>query len=229
MLAKTEETTNDRGKEMEWSLRNDQIVLLVVAGTPHSEIAKQFGLTRQRVTQIMATAKAKEMVAQYRQRLQEHLLSSIEGQLDESAKLAAKAIKKTLEADISAFHKAKSNQDRVAIKLLEGKGFLNKKEERADDAAMQVTNEQFNKLMAAISKSDEAAKIRVVEAEVIEEGEPARAIARQSVQDQREQEEDQESQEKDVEIVSQEEDDLADELEQEVEGRVNVMVSEEEG
>ena len=158
-----------------WPIRNDQIVLMSVAGMDQATVAKHFGLTNQQISRILKDPRAQSVVERARERLQERIFEGVEAELDLAARAAVKAIKVTLNADISAFHKAKPNQDRVAIKILEGRGHLKSSTDEGGDGGFRVTDEQFKKLMTAMEKSDAAEKIDpfagreiVVEAQVVE-------------------------------------------------------------
>jgi hypothetical protein len=159
-----------------WPPRNDQIVLLALTGVPTTEIGAQFGMSQRNVQLIFNDPRANEIKKIAKARFQEKLIETIEEELDVASKLALKVIKRTLAADISPFHKAKSNQDRVAIKTLEGRGFL-RSEDRGSGIGYQVTPDQFNKLMTALGKADEAKDIdpfevpQLMPAEIVESDE----------------------------------------------------------
>ena len=159
-----------------WPLRNDQIVLMILAGSPAREVAAAYGLSERQVSSIFTDPRAADIKRLARERLQEKILETIEDELDVTSKLAVQVIKRTLEADIAPVHKAKANQDRVAIKVLQGRGFL-RSEDRGAGAGFQVTNDQFDKLLTALGKADEAKNIdpfarpTIIEAELIDSSE----------------------------------------------------------
>lgn len=155
-----------------WPLRNDQIVLAMLGGRKTKEVAEEFGLSLGTISNIMAHPKAKEIIALARNKLREKLMEDMEDQLDLASKLSLKVIKRTLEADIAPVHKAKSNQDRVALKVLTGRGFL-RAEDRSGDGGLQMTGEQHGRLMEGIEKAARVSNINPFEKpenEIVVEG-----------------------------------------------------------
>lgn len=164
--------------DRQWPVRNDQIVALAAVGVPSRDIAKQFGMSKGNVNRIVNDPRGQAMLTQLRQRWREKILEDIEGGLDVASKLAVKAVLKTLKADIPASKQAKANQDRVAIKILQGRGFLPGSDGSGDDGGLRMSDEQFGRLVGAIEKSSRVQEIdpfegRVLPAEVVEEGEDA--------------------------------------------------------
>ena len=152
-----------------WPLRNDRIVLMVLAGMPVKEVAKSFGLSQQMISIIVADPRAEEIGRIARARLQEKLIDTIEEELDQMARMATEKLKATLQADIGAVHKAKPNQDRVAVKILEGRGFL--KKERGATGGLQIPKELYGKLVEAMEKANKAAEIDPFDDEDVQEAE----------------------------------------------------------
>ncbi len=168
-----------RNSVSSWPLRNDQIVLRVLAVGRIKTVAEEFGLSVQQITNICKDPRGEEIIRAARERLREKLLENIEDQLDVAAKASLEVIKKTLDADIGVFHKAKANQDRVALKILGGRGFL-RGDDRVDGGGTQLSEEQFGRLVKAMKASDEVRAIDpfekeeepdeiIVEAEVLDE------------------------------------------------------------
>jgi len=144
-------------KVQKWPTRNDQIVLAVLAGATPADVARAFGMTRQNVAKILKSPMAQDVILAAKGKLREKLLEDIEDELDVMSKLALRKLRVTLDADITAVHKAKPNQDRVAMKLLEGRGFLRK--ERDDGGGFHMSEEQFGKLIQAMEKADAVQEI----------------------------------------------------------------------
>ena len=145
----------ERASADRWGIKNDQIVLMsLMPGMNHAEVARQFGCTRQHVSQLVKDPRAGEIIEIAKRKLREHLIEGIEGELDVMARLAVKVIRKTLEADIDPLHGAKANQDRQASKLLEGRGFL-REEGKGAEGGMQMSQDQFERLMKGMEKADE--------------------------------------------------------------------------
>lgn len=155
-----------------WSARNDMIVMMAFSGHyTNGQIGEKFGITAAQVGNIVNDPRAKEVLDIARHRLREKLMEDIEDQLDLTAKASLKVLKRTIKANISPMHKAKINQDRVALKLLQGRGFLST-EARREEEGTKMSDDQFNALVAAIEKSDRAKQIPVLEdleAEVVED------------------------------------------------------------
>lgn len=153
-------------------LRNEQIVMFVLANPDltYNHIGLVFGMTGANVSVIMKSPEAKEIITEARKRLREKLLESAEEQLDLQAKLAVKALQKTLEADLPATHKMKSNQDRVAVKVLQGRGLLRAGPDAAKGGGYQLSPEMYDRLERALNKADEAAGIDPFEGKPVIEG-----------------------------------------------------------
>jgi len=141
-----------------------------MTGTSAADVATQFKMSVRNVNMIFTDPRAGEIKKVAKARFQERVIETIEEELDVAAKLAVKVIKRTLNADISPMHKAKANQDRVAVKTLQGRGFF-QAGDRSNGTGYQVTPEQFDKLMSALGKADEAQGIdpfaSIPEAEVL--------------------------------------------------------------
>lgn len=149
------------GKDLSksWTLRDDQIVLMsLMPNTTHQQIADMFGITRQAVSQKIADPRGQEIVEMARRRLRENLVEGIDGELDNLTRLAVRKLKVTLEADIAAVHGAKPNQDKVALSLLKGRGFL-REEGKGAEGGIQMSPEQFGRLVEGMAKADEAQRI----------------------------------------------------------------------
>ena len=140
-----------------WPVRNDQIVLMLLAGAKQKDVAKEFSLTRQMVSRIANDPRAEEIIRVARETITNNLLSGIEEQLDLATKLSMKVVRRTLDADIHPAHKAKANQDRVAISILRGRGFLS--QESSEDTGLKISNTQFDRIEAALAKADAAKEI----------------------------------------------------------------------
>ena len=155
----------------DWPLRNDQIVLLVLGGMKQKEVAKEYNLTPQAVSKIIRDPRAEEVLTHARDAILEKMLSGMDDQMTHSARLAIKCVRRTLEADIGPTHKAKGNQDRVAIAMLRGRGFLSQ-ETNEGERNFLISPAQFERLVGAMEKSDEAKKINpfesIPEAEAVE-------------------------------------------------------------
>ncbi len=153
-----------------WPVRNDMIVLMLLGGATQKDVAEQFKLTKQHISKIANDPRAEAVIQQAREKITENLLGDMEEQLDLSSRLSAKVLNRTLNADISPVHKAKGNQDRVAVAILRGRGFLSQ-EDRADQG-LKISPVQFDRIAKALAKADEAQKIDpfagIPEAEVVE-------------------------------------------------------------
>ena len=159
----------------DWPLRNDQIVLMALGGVKQREIGEVFGLSHQQISLIIRDDRAKEIIEITRAKLRKNLTKGIEDELTLMAQASLKVLKKTLDADMGATHRAKPNQDRVAVAILRGRGFL-REEGREEGSALQVPEEQFAKFMEAMQKAGRVREIdpfegqEVLEAEVVEVG-----------------------------------------------------------
>lgn len=139
-----------------WSIRHDRVAMLYAAGVPIVEISKAVGFVVKTCQRIVDSEHGQKIVQTIRARLRERLLEDVEAQLDVTTKLSIQVIRRTLEADIPATHKAKPNQDRVAIKLLQGRGILKNDIGGSGTGGFSMSPEQFDRMMGAIGRSDQA-------------------------------------------------------------------------
>lgn len=160
-----------------WPPWKDVLVLRAFSGQESLKaLAREFKVPYRVAQRVIADPRAEELRIRTRERIRENIMDSVEDQLDESTRKAVEVIRRTLNAEITAFHPAKANQDRVALKVLEGRGFLST--DRGQGGGLSMSEEQFDRLLAAIQKSDTASRVDpfsvreetpVVEAEVVEE------------------------------------------------------------
>ena len=145
--------SNTKNKVQSWPLRNDEIVLKVMADIPVVDVAKAYNMTPQNVTKIIRDPRAQEIIKLARSKFQEKLVQETEEKLGLLSKLSVDALKVTLEEEMEATAKAKPNQDRVAMKILEGRGFL--KVDKSGSTGLQVPVEIWDKLVDGLRKADE--------------------------------------------------------------------------
>lgn len=138
-----------------WTVRHDQICLLRATGTSERELAKTFNLARSTISNIVNDPRGQKIIELTRQKLRERIVEDVESQLDLATKASIKVLRRTLEADISPIHQAKANQDRVALKMLQGRGFL-RTEQPGQGGGFQMAPEQFDRLVSAMAKADAA-------------------------------------------------------------------------
>lgn len=156
-----------------WSPRNEHIALLWLTGKSQAEIAKMFNISQSTVSRVLKDPQTEELRVRIREELRSRVIDTVAAELDDAAQLAVRAIRRTLEAEISPVHRAKPNQDRVALKVLQGRGHLSILPE-GDAGGMQMSDEQFGRLLSAMSKADKASKIDPIpdaDYEIVEEGE----------------------------------------------------------
>ena len=155
-----------------WPVRNDQIVLMLLGGMTQAAVGREYNLSRQAIAKIAKDPRAEEIIQRARETITEKLLGDMDEQLDLASRLSMKVIRRTLNADISPTHKAKGNQDRVAVSILRGRGFLSRESETGEKGFM-ITPAQFDRLTEALSKADAAKKIdpfaEIPEVQVVEE------------------------------------------------------------
>lgn len=150
-----------------WSPQFEQVVLLYVTGMPVSTIAKKFKLRASHVEEILAHEKARDIIESARRKLREKIQEDIGADLDNISKLATQRLRETLEASIPPLHRAKINQDRVALQILEGRGFLNESPGRL--GGIRISPEQLTKLVAAMEKAQLAGVSELLPVEVVHE------------------------------------------------------------
>lgn len=153
------------------------VLMHFVGGISHREIADHFDLSKSHVSNICRDPRAQQVIDEARTATREKLLGDIEARLDAAAHGAVRVIERTLDADISPVHKAKPNQDRVAIKVLEGRGHLNR-DGNKESAGFQISGDQFERLMTGLKSGTriqnidpfEEPEIEDADFEVIENG-----------------------------------------------------------
>jgi len=150
---------------IDWPAWKDQVVLWSLGGRTQAEIVEILAaggrkITRQGISKIINDPRAEEVIKIYRAKLREGLMETIHDELDVASQLALKAIKRTLEADIAPIHKAKPNQDKVALKVLAGRGFL-REESRTSEQGLHVPPDAFSRLVDAMDRADAAKEIVV--------------------------------------------------------------------
>lgn len=140
-----------------------QVVLLDMTGFFTAEdLAERFKKSVVTIQRRLRDPQAETIRAEARQKIKEKTEQEVIDEIPNLVKLAVKALKRTLEADITAVHKAKANQDKVALAVLTGSGLL--KPETADEdkqGGLRMSPEQHKDIIAALEKS---AKVRELHA-----------------------------------------------------------------
>lgn len=160
-----------------WTTLEDQIVILSSTGHfSELTLAQNFNVSVPYVKKVLSDPRAQVVLATVRDKIRENLVHSVEGELTYLASKAVQVLKVTLEAELPATHDAKPNQDKVALAVLKGMGYLGE-EANKGGGGLQLSPEQHSSLLAAIEKSDRVAKMglgeengAVQEAEVEEDG-----------------------------------------------------------
>lgn len=151
-----------------WKSRHTTVIALSVLGESNEAIAEKTGYTPQRVSQILNDPKGLELREEMEQRFRENLTEDVASRLERLAVKAVDALEETLSANISAIHKAKPNQDRVALKILEGQGHL-RSEGTPGSGGIQLPPEMAGAFLKAIERANRVQEINALpqlEAEV---------------------------------------------------------------
>lgn len=141
-----------------WSETDQKIVEMhFILGISIPEIADSLKVPRRLVKRTVEDPRTKELVKSARQKILERtsrdMTERVGHMVDGLRADAAKALAKTLEAEISPLHKAKPNQDRVALKVLQGTGDLVDKSE-TERGGITLSDDQFDRLLEGLSKAD---------------------------------------------------------------------------
>lgn len=166
--------TQKKGKAMvrSWGAMEDQIVLLYATGHfTHKDLGNRFEIASDQVKRILGDPRAEEIRALAREKIREGLVRGVEDELPQLASYAVQCIKRTLMAEISPTHVAKANQDRVALKVLTGIGYL-REDGTTPEGGITLSPEQHKSLIDAIDRSNRVKQADGVEempAEVVEE------------------------------------------------------------
>ena len=145
-----------------WAEKHDAIVYEHLRGLGDSDIAKRFGLSMKQVRAVLARPEALAIESAFRQQIAEKISDSVGERLIHATTRAVEVIEQTLEEDLTPGTAAKAHQDRVAIKVLEGQGFLTKDGE-ASRAGESLTPHDVNRLVEALTKADESKRLNNVE------------------------------------------------------------------
>lgn len=162
-----------------WSIIHEQIVALHIAGKLNKEIALIVDRTPERVSQVLNSDRAKEIIQRVRLNMRERMREEIETRLVVLAEESVGRLEETVEAEFLLGSKAKEHQDSVAIQVLKGTGFLSK-DFSADGETKRppLNNQQAERLIHALEKANRAEEIahtydlapaEIVEAEVEDE------------------------------------------------------------
>ena len=167
--------SNGQGLVKSWGDVETRIVeLFFLIGVPKREVAESVGVPVKVVEKTIKDPRARELVESARQKILEETSQDIKERVGHKVNRlrskAAEALDRTLSADINPLHKAKPNQDRVALKVLQGTGDLDDKSER-ETGGITLTEEQFDRLLDGLTKADRVAAMDapVLDAQVEEE------------------------------------------------------------
>lgn len=108
-----------------WTAKENKIVMLDLLGDlTQAEIGEIVGYSQSWVGKILKDPRAVEVREAFRKRSLEKMIETADQKLDTLVDKAVDKLDVTLSADIAATSKAKPNQDKVSLKLLEGRRLL---------------------------------------------------------------------------------------------------------
>lgn len=155
-----------------WSEKHTRVVeLYYLLGAGPAEIESNTGFSKSKIYRIIKDPRAKEIAetarAKILEKTSEDIAERVGHKVNELRGKAADALDRTLSADINPLHKAKSNQDRVALKVLQGSGDLDSERE-GDRGGIVMTPEMFDRLVTAFEKADRVSQMDVETGKVID-------------------------------------------------------------
>lgn len=142
-----------------WKPLHDQVVQLHIAGVQNQVIAEIFGLTQERISQILHDPIGRQLIRLGQQRLRETIGRSIEDRLLILADRSIDNLRLTVEQDgVDVTSSFKRHQDSVGFKILEMAGYGKKDEhDRKGDAT--PTKEQMGKMLDLLDRREQAREL----------------------------------------------------------------------
>jgi hypothetical protein len=141
----------------DWSEQQEAIALLYAKGSEIDVIASALGLPKAVVASVLEDPRAIQTVQYFRAEVAKVLGEKVAPKLEALAFRAAQRIEETLDHTFVAGSQAKHHQDRLAMKLLEGKGFLKAQEGETGET---ITRRDLEKFEASMRKALEARELR---------------------------------------------------------------------
>lgn len=144
-----------------WTHQYDKIVFLKIQGWDHTQIADEVSLSVTRVNVVLNSQPGKDRMEEWRSRLKDRVMSTIEDDLLSLGKQAVVNISETIHAEVGMKSRAKKHQDQVSFEVLARIGF-NKTERKTVDTSSGLAGlkpELQERIARALEKSDEATRI----------------------------------------------------------------------
>lgn len=146
-----------------WGPKHDQVVFLHCLGYDNILIAAELGIGKMYVSKLLRDPQAQRKILEFRKKTQKNLIEGVEGRLLRLADESVKRLEETMGEQFELGTRAKEHQDKTALSLLRGTGFL-KSEVVKEKQVDSLTTEQANLLQSAINKSMQFREAEVVDA-----------------------------------------------------------------
>lgn len=146
-----------------WGPKHDQVVFLHCLGYDNILIAAELGIGKMYVSKLLRDPIAQRKILEFRRKTQQKLIDGVEGRLLRLADESVKRLEETMEEAFEPGTRAKEHQDKTALALLRGTGFL-KSEVVKEKEVNTLTKDQAELLHSAISKSMSFREVEVQDA-----------------------------------------------------------------
>jgi len=154
-----------------WKPRHENVVMLHLGGWNNIAIANYTRMTPERIYQILQTPQAQALIASQMDRIRERFGSDVSDKLLKLTEISVNRVSETLEQDFIPGTDAKKHQDKVALEIMKGKGFLNGADPSAVNHEQKVSVSLLEKFTNALERANEAKSLHTGDndSEAIEE------------------------------------------------------------
>lgn len=137
------------------------IVSLHIAGNPNKKIAAAVGITPERVSQVLSDPQAIAVIQRVKNSMRLKMEEDIEDKLVVLASESVDRIAETITHEFLPGSDEHEHQDRVAIKVLQGTGFLKKESPEGGGKTREVPSTRLlERLASALEKANTAVELQ---------------------------------------------------------------------
>lgn len=150
-----------------WKPIHENVVQLHISGMKNKRIAKLCGLTKERVSQILCDPQARVIIRQRNLRVREELAKEMDGRLLILSERSVERLEETMDVAEQTGTDAKKHQDNVALKILQGRGFLTRTVDESRTRERQpIEASLLERLTSAMEKANKAREMHEDDEEV---------------------------------------------------------------
>lgn len=152
-----------------WGPKHELCVALHIADKRNYEIAVILGWTKEYVSMVLNMPQAQAEIRRAILKIREISGAEVEGRVQQHAETAVKRVGETLDAEFLVGTRSKEHQDRTALKILEGTGYLpGKKDEERGGISEKLTAPLVEKLAASLELAAKAKMLANKEEEPVD-------------------------------------------------------------